>query len=473
MSMELQERLKQDMIVRCEEVKKAVAESAAQRIQNWSPAENGESEDAEDSVVRAHAEDAAAGLVIFLKEFHGELSPEQLSQHVRDIIHSDELVGREDTAFRRMLRAVVPAERADWLADDVEKHISLVRKQSGSVATRAIAIAKQQLARTQTAATHLMTRSSVIVKEPRLHAASLSAAAGAIALGAVGGAVGAGSGAGLGLATGVVGAPFSFGLTLPLGGVVGGGVGLCAGAAVGGGTGAVVAGTTGYAAYTYRVQIKDGVMYVKMKVTDGTEIVTLKLRCTAASIHDQALKKGASTKNMVLNIVGEMKTRAVDSASLVKAKSLSANDAARLKIRSVASYTKAKASELGDKLKENKVVAGSTVVLGAAGGAAGTGIGGVAGAAVGLPAALFTFGLSVPICSAVGSGVGLCTGAVVGGGAGAAAGTAFNRRSQIKDKACGAWGKVHDGVVHVKGKAIDTAFAVQERLVGGTGGTEA
>merc|ERR1719284_552120 len=169
---------------------------------------------------------------------------------------------------------------------------------------------------------------------------------------------------------------------------------------------------------------------------------------------------------MVLNIVGEMKTRAVDSASLVKAKSLSANDAARLKIRSVASYTKAKAKELGGKLKENKVVAGSTVVLGAAGGAAGTGIGGVAGAAVGLPAALFSFGLSVPICAAVGSGVGLCTGVVVGGSTGAAAGTAFTHRSQIKDKACGVWSKVQDGVMHAKGKAIDGALAVQERLVG-------
>merc|ERR1719197_1109940 len=119
-----------------------------------------------------------------------------------------------------------------------------------------------------------------LAKEPKLHATSVSAAAGAIALGAVGGAMGAGTGAGLGMATGVVGAPFTFGLSIPVGGVVGGGVGLCAGAAVGGGTGAVVAGSTGYAAYTYRVQIKDGVIHVRAKVTDGTEIVTMKLACT-------------------------------------------------------------------------------------------------------------------------------------------------------------------------------------------------
>merc|ERR1719171_1770811 len=153
-----------------------------------------------------------------------------------------------------------------------------------------------------------MFQGGVMVKEPRLHATTLPAAAGAIAVGAVGGVMGAGSGAGVGMAAGVVGAPFTFGLSIPMGGVVGGGVGLCAGAAVGGGAGAVAAGTTGYAAYTYRVQIKDGVMYVRAKVTDGTEIVTLKLTCTAASIQDNACQKGAAAKTMVLNIVGELKT---------------------------------------------------------------------------------------------------------------------------------------------------------------------
>merc|ERR1719428_402404 len=145
-----------------------------------------------------------------------------------------------------------------------------------------------------------MFEGGVIVKEPRLQAASLSAAAGAIALGAVGGAMGAGSGVGVGMAAGVVGAPFTFGLSIPVGGVIGGGVGLCAGAAVGGGAGAVAAGTTGYAAYTYRVQIKDGVIHVRTKVTDGTEIVTLKLTCSAASIQDQACQKGTVAKAMVL-----------------------------------------------------------------------------------------------------------------------------------------------------------------------------
>jgi len=67
----------------------------------------------------------------------------------------------------------------------------------------------------------------------------------------------------------------------------------------------------------------------------------------------------------------------------------------------------------------------------------------------------------------------LCTGAVVGSGAGAAAGTAFTRRAEIKDRACGVWSKVQSGVMDAKGKAQGHALAVKERLVGGTGGTEA
>merc|ERR1719161_2273240 len=286
-----------------------------------------------------------------------------------------------------------------------------------------------------------MNRGGVMVKEPRLHGTSVSAAAGAISLGAVGGAMGAASGAGMGMAAGVVGAPFSFGLTIPFCGVVGGGVGLCAGATVGGGAGAVAAGSTGYAVYTYRVQIKDGVVYVRAKVTDGKEMATLKMACTMASIKDQAHEKGVAAKTTVMNIVGDLKTKTVEGTQIVKAKSLGVHDATQIRVSKAIGYTKTRASELGAKLRENKVAAGSTVVLGTAGGAAGTVTGGVAGAAVGLPAALFTFGLSIPVCAAVGSGVGLCTGVVVGGSTGAAAGTAFTCRGQIKEQACGVWSR--------------------------------
>eukprot|EP00913_Durusdinium_trenchii_P024961 g23428.t1 len=50
------------------------------------------------------------------------------------------------------------------------------------------------------------------------------------------------------------------------------------------------------------------------------------------------------------------------------------------------------------------------VAMGSLGGASGSAVGGLVGAAVGLPPAVLTFGLSVPVCATLGSSLGLCIG---------------------------------------------------------------
>merc|ERR1712125_120504 len=62
--------------------------------------------------------------------------------------------------------------------------------------------------------------------------------------------------------------------------------------------------------------------------------------------------------------------------------------------------------------------------LGAVGGGVGLVGGGAIGAAVGVPAALFTFGLSIPVCATVGAVVGGGTGVTVGGTTGLVGGGA-------------------------------------------------
>merc|ERR1719375_2584838 len=62
--------------------------------------------------------------------------------------------------------------------------------------------------------------------------------------------------------------------------------------------------------------------------------------------------------------------------------------------------------------------AGGAAVGGVGGGAVGAG----AGALVGLPAALFTFGLSIPVCATMGGVLGVTAGATTGAAAGGAAG---------------------------------------------------
>jgi len=58
---------------------------------------------------------------------------------------------------------------------------------------------------------------------------------------------------------------------------------------------------------------------------------------------------------------------------------------------------------------------GGGLVLGAGGGATGLVAGGILGSACGVVPAIFTFGLSIPVFAAIGSGVGACAGTIVGG----------------------------------------------------------
>eukprot|EP00435_Cladocopium_sp_Y103_P069644 s96_g33.t1 len=69
------------------------------------------------------------------------------------------------------------------------------------------------------------------------------------------------------------------------------------------------------------------------------------------------------------------------------------------------------------------------LAMGSIGGAGGSAVGGLVGAAVGLPPAVLTFGLSVPVCATLGSGLGLCIGSVAGGSVGLVGGSLFGHFS--------------------------------------------
>lgn len=88
-------------------------------------------------------------------------------------------------------------------------------------------------------------------------------------------------------------------------------------------------------------------------------------------------------------------------------------------------YGKAKASEFAEGVQEaaadpqtRATAVGGAVALGAGGATTGLVSGGAIGAAVGILPAFFTFGLSIPVCAAIGSGVGSAAGAVAGGATG-------------------------------------------------------
>jgi hypothetical protein len=127
--------------------------------------------------------------------------------------------------------------------------------------------------------------------------------------------------------------------------------------------------------------------------------------------------------------------------------------------------------------------AGGSVTVGAAGGGLGLLAGGAAGAAVGLVPALFTFGLSIPVCAAIGGGAGACLGTAAGGttgfvGGGAVGYGAYNAYSQRKEISLGAsealtkLGGMAESVKEgAKERANMSASFIKARL-SGTGGTQ-
>lgn len=131
--------------------------------------------------------------------------------------------------------------------------------------------------------------------------------------------------------------------------------------------------------------------------------------------------------------------------------------------------------------------ASGAVLLGAGCATTGMTAGGVVGAAVGVVPAVFTFGLSIPFCAAVGGGAGFFCGAAVGSTTGAITGGAtgygvYARRNQLRSRAEQTLAKVSSGADFVKTRAnAATAFFSERAAVararlaagGGTGGTEA
>jgi hypothetical protein len=97
-----------------------------------------------------------------------------------------------------------------------------------------------------------------IAANPKAQITAASAAGGAVALGASGGAMGLMTGAGCG----VVLAPFTFGLSIPLGA----GAGLCIGTAAGGTAGLVTGGAAGYGAHKHKDGISNGLSGALSKV---------------------------------------------------------------------------------------------------------------------------------------------------------------------------------------------------------------
>jgi len=184
-----------------------------------------------------------------------------------------------------------------------------------------------------------------------------------------------------------------------------------------------------------KVTVKDG--YVQITTQVGEQVMYLR-----ATVE----KKGSSIKLKIVESYVGTKDAVYQVASTYKQQALTVAKQASDKV----AVTVAPYKAIADKKFAEKPVAcsavGGAVVLGAGGGAAGMVSGGVAGAACGLPLALFTFGLSIPVGAVIGGGAGATVGVATGGTAGAVSGSAvgygYEHRATIKSGVHGAIAKV-------------------------------
>lgn len=302
------------------------------------------------------------------------------------------------------------------LVNDLSSQVVFVTKAAASMPSRAaIVVTNEKIHR-------LLAEE----QDPEALTAVVCGFGSALSLGCVGSVVGTAIGCPLGTAVGAVPALFTFGLSLPIGAMVGGAGGLGVGACTGGGAGFAVGATTGYFVAMYRVQLRNTYVYVAAKCDYGYDKIvrepTLKIARIPKAIGDTAGASGKKAKEIALN------------------------------------------------RKTHCAVAGAAagaVSLGTAGAACGTVAGGITGAAVGVVPALFTFGLSIPIGAVLGAGGGLCTGAALGTSAGALGGGAAGFMGyKYSDAPGAAVGFVRRGV-SAGGKGVLKACAHAARMVPG------
>lgn len=293
----------------------------------------------------------------------------------------------------------------------------------------------------------LKARIVALTRTPQFKTITIVSAGGAVTLSAVGGAFGCAAGVVTGSLVGVVPAIFTLGLSIPVGATVGGTTGFVIGATAGGAAGAAGGGLAGYGGHRYRKEIGAGVLTIKKSANGGVRSVKI-------FVHDKHVATKAQAAKQI--------------------------EFARVKMSNGVDVIKEKVS----KLERKHIVvggAGAGAVAGsAAGGGAGIIAGGAIGAAVGVVPAIFTFGLSIPVCAVIGGAIGGGTGAAAGGTSGAVAGgaagyTGHKYRKEIASGASGLKLTVSSSAGSFKVKAHERAAQAREHIsamLGGTGGTE-
>lgn len=413
LSMEVQEQLKGCLTEHdCSRAKEETKIMRSDYSSEW-PDDVGRTVSEIERAREKYAELGIMEMVGILQSFDPDISKEKLSSDIHSILHADSVVGHLNSQFKGTLRKYVPRDRNEWLAEDIERHIAAMRSQLRKLRERlgrALCLIKAQ--------------TRTLASDPTACVVLLSGGGGAVVLGAFGSIFGLTGGTATGALIGLGPAPLTFGLSIPTGAAVGGSVGACTGTVIGTTAGFFGGSFAGGVSYVYRVEIKDGLVYLKR----------------------MGFRSAAGARTKALETTNYLKISAIDAADSAKQQAGAgmrcAVGGARSAGSAAAGATRVAASKASRLAQDRAVQAsaasavGGAVVVGTGGGVAGLTLGGVVGAACGVLPALFTFGLSIPVGAAVGSGAGFCIGVTAGStaglvGGGAAGYGAYTWRSEL------------------------------------------
>jgi len=236
-----------------------------------------------------------------------------------------------------------------------------------------------------------------------------------------------------------------------------------------------------------RIQINDGFLYMMGKINETQICIKVKLTASldgAISLlkpHYMFVKDGCHNANAKLaDKVAHLNIKLATSLDSAKTSATAlANDTTKLANAKVAILLTGARNTVAD--DRFKTTAGSAVAgaaaLGTTGGATGFVAGGAFGAALGIVPAMFTFGLSIPIGAALGSGAGFCVGTATGTavgfiGGGATAHGLQTHKAKIQKEVDGAFLKLGECKEYAKNTAANSSRYVKGRLSGATGGTD-
>lgn len=221
----------------------------------------------------------------------------------------------------------------------------------------------------------------------------------------------------------------------------------------------------------------------KQRASEGASALSESVAGAATRVREKTSEVSSNTRQRVIAAASVL-SHASDTVLAVRDQATSAaRQLPALRATERASSAALVLKERTDELRDSAVLlaqdpkaqvtaasaVGSAVVVGSIGIATGSLAGGVVGCAAGVPAALFTLGLSVPVGGVLGTSTGFCVGGAVGStvglvGGGAAGYGVYTKKDDLRETINTGLGSLRESLENAKVQAHTSLIQLSERF---------